>query len=141
MPPFPQTEAARMVEVALGRPIDVALRPISASPSRPPRSPRSTRRACAAATRERIVAVKVVRPGVREQFARDLQAMRVRRPPRSSTSCRDARRLRPQEVVETLARSVAIEMDLRLEAAALSELAENTQGRHRASACRVRNGT
>jgi ubiquinone biosynthesis protein len=38
-----------------------------------------------------------------------------------------ARRLRPIEVVETLARSVAIEMDLRLEAAALSELAENTR--------------
>jgi ubiquinone biosynthesis protein len=32
-----------------------------------------------------------------------------------------------QEVVETLARSVTIEMDLRLEAAAVSELAENTK--------------
>ena len=39
----------------------------------------------------------------------------------------DAKRLRAREVVETLARSVAIEMDLRLEAAALSELAENTR--------------
>ena len=38
----------------------------------------------------------------------------------------DAQRLRAREVVETLARSVAMEMDLRLEAAALSELAENT---------------
>jgi ubiquinone biosynthesis protein len=38
-----------------------------------------------------------------------------------------SRRLRPVEVVETLARSVTIEMDLRLEAAALSELAENTK--------------
>src|SRR6185295_5765612 len=39
-----------------------------------------------------------------------------------------SRRLRPVAVVDTLARSVAIEMDLRLEAAALSETAENTGG-------------
>ena len=39
----------------------------------------------------------------------------------------EARRLRLIEVVETLRRSVAIEMDLRLEAAALSEMAENTK--------------
>ena len=40
----------------------------------------------------------------------------------------EARRLRLVEVVETLRRTVAIEMDLRLEAAALSEMAENTKG-------------
>src|SRR5262249_47170813 len=39
----------------------------------------------------------------------------------------ESRRLRLIEVVETLARSVALEMDLRLEAAALSEMAENTR--------------
>ena len=44
----------------------------------------------------------------------------------SSGSTRQSRRLRPVAVVETLARSVALEMDLRLEAAALSEMAENT---------------
>jgi ubiquinone biosynthesis protein len=38
----------------------------------------------------------------------------------------EARRLRMTEVVGTLIRSVVMEMDLRLEAAALSELAENT---------------
>ena len=36
--------------------------------------------------------------------------------------------LRPVAVVDTLARSVTIEMDLRLEAAALSEMAEATAG-------------
>jgi ubiquinone biosynthesis protein len=75
---------------------------------------------------EQVVAVKIMRPGVRERFSRDIQAMRAaarlfeRHWP-------DARRLRMQEVVETLARSVAMEMDLRLESAALSELAENTR--------------
>ena len=39
-----------------------------------------------------------------------------------------SRRLRPVAVVDTLARSVAMEMDLRLEAAALSEMAELTAG-------------
>ena len=75
---------------------------------------------------EQTVAVKVLRPGVRERFARDLQAMRVAARA-VERFVPDARRLRPVEVVETLARSVAIEMDLRLEAAALSELAENTR--------------
>jgi ubiquinone biosynthesis protein len=39
----------------------------------------------------------------------------------------EAQRLRLVEVVWTLARSVALEMDFRLEAAALSEMAENTR--------------
>ncbi len=38
----------------------------------------------------------------------------------------EARRLKPVEVVDTLARTVRIEMDFRLEAAAASEFAENT---------------
>jgi ubiquinone biosynthesis protein len=72
------------------------------------------------------VAVKVMRPGVRDRFNRDIQAMRAaaRLVERLSP---DARRLKPGEVVETLARSVTMEMDLRLEAAAVSELAENTK--------------
>ena len=37
------------------------------------------------------------------------------------------RRLRPVEVTELLAQTTRIEMDLRLEAAALSELGENTR--------------
>ena len=37
------------------------------------------------------------------------------------------RRLKPVEVTETLAQTTRVEMDLRLEAAALSELAENTR--------------
>lgn len=38
------------------------------------------------------------------------------------------RRLRPVQVVETLSQTTRIEMDLRLEAAALSEIAENIKG-------------
>ena len=125
MPAFPRAEAARMVAIALGRPIDVLFSEFSE-----PVAAASIAQVHKARTRGRdagrIVAVKVVRPGVREQFARDLQAMRFAAR-HFAQLVPDARRLRPQEVVETLARSVAIEMDLRLEAAAMSEFADNTR--------------
>jgi len=71
----------------------------------------------------RKVAVKVVRPGVRDRFQRDLASFyaAARLVERIDPA---ARRLRPVAVVDTLARSVAIEMDFRLEGAALSEMAE-----------------
>ncbi len=74
----------------------------------------------------RAVAVKVLRPGIERRFGRDLAAFRfIAR--RAEALSAEARRLRLVEVVETLARSVTMEMDLRLEAAALSEMAENTR--------------
>ncbi len=71
-----------------------------------------------------IVAVKVIRPGVRARFIRDLVTF--------DTAARlqekflpASRRLRPVAVTQMLSQSARIEMDLRLEAAALSEMAEN----------------
>jgi ubiquinone biosynthesis protein len=125
MPPFPRQDAVRMVEAALGRPLDRLFasfsEPIAAASIAQVHQAR-----LADAAGERLVAVKVMRPGVREQFARELQAMRFAAR-LFERFVPDAKRLRAREVVETLARSVAIEMDLRLEAAALSELAENTR--------------
>src|SRR6185503_12661236 len=74
----------------------------------------------------RAVAVKVLRPAVERRFKIDLDAFSfvARNAERMSA---EARRLRLVEVVETLRRSVALEMDLRFEAAALSEMAENTR--------------
>jgi len=73
------------------------------------------------------VAVKILRPGIEKRFRRDLASYRFAarqierlHPP--------SRRLRPLAVVETLAHSVEIEMDLRLEAAAMSEMADNIKG-------------
>ncbi len=72
----------------------------------------------------RDVAVKVLRPGVERRFARDLSDMffaaRL-----AQRILPDMRRLKPVAIVEALARSVRIEMDFRLEAAAASEFAEN----------------
>ncbi|MCG8359476.1 MAG: AarF/UbiB family protein, partial [Kiloniellales bacterium] len=72
----------------------------------------------------REVAVKVLRPGVEAAFALDLAlfydlaALAERTQPR-------LRRFRPTEVVALFDKTVRIEMDLRMEAAAASELAEN----------------
>ncbi|WP_455474174.1 2-polyprenylphenol 6-hydroxylase [Bartonella sp. B30(2025)] len=69
-------------------------------------------------------AVKVIRPNIRTRFAKDLKGfylvahLQERYVPAS-------RRLRPVCVVDTLAQTTRIEMDLRLEAAAISEMAEN----------------
>ncbi|MDJ1158869.1 2-polyprenylphenol 6-hydroxylase [Chelatococcus sp. SYSU_G07232] len=124
MPPFPRAEAVRVVEEAFGQPVTRLFvefgEPMAAASIA---QVHKARIGSGAASRE--VAVKVLRPGVRDRFMRDLAAMRFA----AGVARRfmpDAERLRPLEVVETLARSVAMEMDLRLEAAALSELAENT---------------
>ncbi len=72
------------------------------------------------------VAVKVIRPGVRKRFAADLEAMYLV----SHLQERflpHTRRLRPVEVTRTLEQTTKVEMDLRLEAAALSEITENTK--------------
>src|SRR5690606_37036895 len=64
--------------------------------------------------------------GVRKAFFRDLESffLAARLQERYIPS---SRRLRPVEVTETLAQTTKIEMDLRLEAAALSEIGENTK--------------
>ena len=73
----------------------------------------------------RPVAVKVLRPNVASRFRRDLADFFFVAEKAEAYSA-EARRLRLIEVINTMSRSVAIEMDLRLEAAAMSEMAENT---------------
>ena len=70
--------------------------------------------------------MKILRPGIERRFKADLDAFFYVARKAESLSL-EAQRLRPVEAVATLARSVAIEMDFRLEAAALSEMAENTE--------------
>jgi len=76
----------------------------------------------------KVVAVKVLRPGIEKDFAKDMAALAFAA--RIAERWRPAlRRLEPVKLVETLAASSEMEMDLRLEAAAASELAENNRGR------------
>jgi ubiquinone biosynthesis protein len=123
MAPFPQGDAERAVAEALEKPLSSLF--VSFGPAVAAASIAQVHRAeVNTADGPRAVAVKVLRPGIERRFAADLEAFSfaARNAERLSA---EARRLRLIEVVETLRRSVAIEMDLRLEAAALSEMAEN----------------
>ena len=73
------------------------------------------------------VAVKVLRPEVEAQFARDIELMYwvARLVERARPALR---RFKPVEVVRTFEETVHLEMDLRMEAAAAAELAENFAG-------------
>src|SRR5439155_6994217 len=71
--------------------------------------------------------VKVLRPGIAAAFARDLDLF-LWLAGWSERLQPGLRRLKPVEVVLTLAEVVRIEMDLRLEAAAAAELGENFAG-------------
>jgi ubiquinone biosynthesis protein len=123
MAPFPRAIAVAEIEKALGGRLDQFFADVS-DPVAAASVAQVHKARISEAAGDRFVAVKVLRPGVIRRFRRDLStfyfAARAieRLDPRS-------RRLRPVEVVDTLARTVAFEMDLRLEAAALSEMAEN----------------
>jgi ubiquinone biosynthesis protein len=125
MPPFPQADAEAEVEAALGKPLNELF--TSFGPAVAAASIAQVHRAdVAMETGPRAVAVKVLRPDIARRFRIDLDAFAFAARHAESWSA-EARRLRLMEVVATLARSVAVEMDLRLEAAALSEMAENTK--------------
>ncbi|MEK9660872.1 MAG: AarF/UbiB family protein, partial [Alphaproteobacteria bacterium] len=70
------------------------------------------------------VAVKILRPGVEKAFERDLDLLRWLAALVERTQPR-LRRLKPVAAVETFAETVRLEMDLRMEASAAAELAEN----------------
>jgi ubiquinone biosynthesis protein len=125
MAPFPQSEAEATVAAALGAPLKDIF--VSFGPAVAAASIAQVHRAeVKAADGPRAVAVKVLRPSVEQRFRADLASFyfAARMAERHSA---EAQRLRLTEVVDTLARSVTIEMDLRLEAAAIAEMAENTR--------------
>ena len=126
LPPFSQEEARAAVEEALGAPIDQLYAEFG-----PPVAAASIAQVHKARVREpdgtlKQVAVKVLRPGIEQRFQKDLDSyvFAARMIERFHAP---SRRLRPIAVVDTLAKSVAIEMDLRMEAAAISEIAENSK--------------
>jgi len=125
MAPFPQAEAEAAVAAALGKPLTESFALFG--PAVAAASIAQVHRAeIATADGPKPVAVKVLRPDVERRFRVDLDAF-IFAARRAESLTAEARRLRLIETVLTLRRSVAIEMDLRLEAAALSEMAENTK--------------
>jgi ubiquinone biosynthesis protein len=125
LPPFSQAEAEAVIATSLERPVAQAF--ASFGPSVAAASIAQVHRGEVENDGVRHqVAVKVLRPHVAARFRRDLgDFFFVANKAEMYSS--EARRLRLIEIINTMSRSVAMEMDLRLEAAALSEMAENTR--------------
>ncbi|WP_374764816.1 2-polyprenylphenol 6-hydroxylase [Yunchengibacter salinarum] len=124
LPPFPFAAAKATMEQELDAPLDALFRHVSQTPV----AAASIAQVHKAETVEgRAVAVKVLRPGIEERFQRDvalfewLAELADRHVPAAA-------RLRPKEVVTKIRQTVEAEMDLRLEAAAAGELADNMAG-------------
>lgn len=121
LPPFPADQARAAIEAEFGQPVEELYREFDDEPV----AAASIAQVHFAVTTEGDeVAVKILRPDIEKNFARELDLLSwmadiaVRHMPAT-------RRLKPREVIEILAESVSIEMDLRLEAAAGEELREN----------------
>jgi len=125
LPPFSEEEARAEISRSFGKPVEALFSRFGAALAAA--SIAQVHRAQTSDHPPVRVAVKILRPHVREQFARDLEALAffARFAERHSA---EARRLRPMAVVATLAESVALELDLRMEAAAAGELYERTRG-------------
>ncbi len=117
LPAFPVEEARREVERSLGRPVESLFVDFG-----PPVAAASLAQAHPAWLPDgRKVAVKVLRPGVERRVAQGLDAMRLGAQ-LAHRLVPLARRLEPSAFVETIARALTLELDMRLEAAAASEL-------------------
>jgi len=121
LPPFPWDEAKASVEAELGRPLEELFAGFEPEPV----AAASVAQVHFAETADGVpVAVKVLRPGVEAAFARDLKLF-AWLADAAERRIAGMARLRPRDVVATLNDWVNIELDLRLEAAASSELRDN----------------
>ncbi len=121
MPAFSRETAENIVTTSLGGPLSKHFSEFGA-----PVAAASIAQVHRAMVGDAPVAVKVARPDVERRFAADLADMMFAANLAEKRSD-EARRLRMREVVETLRRSVKLEMDFRLEAAAAAEFAGNNE--------------
>jgi len=122
LPPFSQGQARAAIEEALGGRVEDHF--VEFGPPVAAASIAQVHKAIVVENgRRREVAVKILRPGIERRFRRDLDsyffAARLIERYHAPT-----RRLKPVAVVENLARTTELEMDLRLEAAAISEMGD-----------------
>ena len=121
LPPAPFAAIRATIEQALGKPIEAMFSSFdevaigAASIAQVHR---------AVTTEGRTVAVKVLRPGIEEEFARALETYEWAAA-HAELMGGEIARLRPRLVIATFRQWTARELDLRREAASASELAEN----------------
>ncbi|PJE27420.1 2-octaprenylphenol hydroxylase [Pseudooceanicola antarcticus] len=124
LPPFSRDVAMKSIEVELGHPAEELFtefsEPIAAA------SIAQVHHARLAETGEEV-AVKILRPGIEKAFRKDVDAFYLAAW-LIDTLAPFSRRLRPKDVIEHFDGVVRAELDLRLEAAAASEYAANTEG-------------
>ncbi len=123
LPPFPTAQAKAMIEAELGMAVDQAFSEFS-----DPVAAASIAQVHKARLREndRLVAVKVLRPGIDKAFRKDLDAFYFAART-IELLAPFARRLRPMDVITHFEGVVLGELDLRLESASASEFAANTK--------------
>ncbi|AMK19244.1 MULTISPECIES: 2-polyprenylphenol 6-hydroxylase [Sphingobium] len=120
LPPVPFATVRAQIEQSFGRPLESMYSRFDEIPV----GAASIAQVHRAITREgRDVAVKVIRPGVTDQFNRDIQTYEWAAAHIEMLGS-EAARLRPRLVIANLKRWTARELDLRREAASASELAE-----------------
>lgn len=124
LPPVPYALIEREIEASFGKPVSELFLSIDSDPIGSA-SVAQVQRAITADGRH--VAVKVVRPGIRERFARDIETYEWAAAHLEALGG-EAERLRPRAVIANLKRWTARELDLRREAASASELAEAMKG-------------
>lgn len=121
LPPFPGEEARAIIADELGAPVESLFRSFE---DRPVAAASIAQVHFAETSDGRAVAVKVLRPDIEDAFRRDLDLFRWAAE-RVERLRPEFLRLRPVETVGLWAESVAIEIDLRMEAAAAAELDQN----------------
>ena len=130
LPPFATADAIATVEAQLDQPIEALFTSFDETPVAAASIAQVHFATVANGDEEGdgpAVAVKILRPGVEAAFARDLELFRWLAEMVERVQPK-LRRLKPVAAVETFAETVRQEMDLRLEAAAASELADNFRG-------------
>jgi len=123
LPPAPFAAIRAAIEDGLGRPVDRIFSHIDEEPVGAASIAQVHR---AVTTEGRLVAIKVLRPSIEEQFARAIETYEWAAAQVESMGG-EAARLRPRLVVATFRQWTHRELDLRQEAASASELRENLE--------------
>ncbi len=124
LPPIPFEAIRAEIESSFGAPITALFASIESEPVGAASIAQVHR---AITTDGRTVAVKVLRPGVREKFASDIETYEWAAAHLEALGG-EAARLRPRAIIANLKRWTVSELDLRREAASASELAEAMKG-------------